>query len=55
MKTKVALLIYQIWDYKIKLKLGKELMIRTIYILLQKKLKILQKYFKKNLKKEFIK
>ena len=36
-----VLLIYQIWDYKIKLKLSKQPMFRSIYIFSKKKSKIL--------------
>ena len=47
-------LIYQIWNYMIKLKLNKKLTFGPIYAFFKKELEILQKYLKKYLKKRFI-
>ena len=49
----VVLYIYQIQDYKIKLKSSKQLIVKRIYTLYKKKLETLRKYIEENLMKIF--
>jgi len=44
-----------LWNYEIKLKLGKQFTFGPLYALFEKKLEVLQGYLAKNEKKEFIK
>ncbi len=53
-KSASILFKYQFWDYKILLESNKKFIYRSIYSLSKKELKILQEYFVKNQKKEFI-
>ena len=52
--TKAALLKHQLWDHKIKLKLGLELILSPIYQLLEKDLGTLKETIDKDLKRGFI-
>lgn len=49
-----TLLRHQIWNYKIRLELGKQFIFELIYLLSEKELKMLHQYLNENEKKEFI-